>query len=110
MAEKDILEKTLESYNDVFADIANALLFEGKPVVKEDELESPSTHSWYKTADSRLRQQERDAAKFWKRCDIRIALIGIENESVPEADLPLRIFGYDGAEYRNQLFKVKDAK
>ena len=30
MAEKDAAEKTLESYNDVFADIVNVLLFKGK--------------------------------------------------------------------------------
>lgn len=39
MAEKDIAEKTLEAYNDVFADIINVLLFNGEPYVKEDELE-----------------------------------------------------------------------
>ena len=30
MAQKDIAEKTLESYNDVFADILNVLLFHGE--------------------------------------------------------------------------------
>lgn len=30
MAEKDIMEKTLESHEDVFADIVNVLLFGGK--------------------------------------------------------------------------------
>ena len=30
VAEKDIAEKTLEGYNDVFADIANVLLFNGR--------------------------------------------------------------------------------
>ena len=39
MGEKDITEKTLEAYNDVFADIINVLLFNGKQVVKENELE-----------------------------------------------------------------------
>ena len=39
MAEKDIAEKTLEAYNDVFADIINVLLFNGEQQVKEDELE-----------------------------------------------------------------------
>ena len=29
MAQKDITKKTLESYNDVFADILNVLLFHG---------------------------------------------------------------------------------
>ena len=39
MGQKDISEKTLEAYNDVFADIVNVLLFKGKPLVKEDKLE-----------------------------------------------------------------------
>ncbi|MDO5392952.1 MAG: transposase, partial [Eubacteriales bacterium] len=30
MAEKDVTEKILESYNDVFSDIVNVLLFQGK--------------------------------------------------------------------------------
>lgn len=29
MGEKDIAEKVLEDYNDVFADIVNVLLFQG---------------------------------------------------------------------------------
>ena len=33
MAEKDISEKILESYNDVFADIVNVLLFNGEKVI-----------------------------------------------------------------------------
>lgn len=47
MAEKDITEKILESYNDVFSDIVNVLLFDGKQVLSPDELEDqtpdPST-------------------------------------------------------------------
>ena len=31
MGSKDITEKTLEAYNDVFADIINVLLFNGEP-------------------------------------------------------------------------------
>ena len=31
--EKDITQKTLEKYNDVFADIINVLLFNGERVV-----------------------------------------------------------------------------
>ena len=33
MAEKDVAEKILESYNDVFSDIVNVLLFQGKQVL-----------------------------------------------------------------------------
>jgi len=35
VAEKDASEKTLESYNDVFSDIVNVLLFNGKQVLSQ---------------------------------------------------------------------------
>ena len=38
MGQKDIAEKTLEAYNDVFADIVNVLIFNGKRTVKEKDL------------------------------------------------------------------------
>ena len=38
MAEKALTEKTLEAYGDVFADIVNGLLFQGKPVASEKTL------------------------------------------------------------------------
>ena len=43
MGEKDITEKTLASYNDVFSDIVNGLLFDGKPVVDPDYVSSDRT-------------------------------------------------------------------
>lgn len=48
MGEKDITEKTLEAYNDVFADIVNGLLFGGEQVVKEDQLVDVQPTSMYK--------------------------------------------------------------
>ena len=39
MAEKDASEKILESYNDVFSDIVNVLLFNGRQVLGADELD-----------------------------------------------------------------------
>lgn len=38
MGEKDILEKKLLMFNDVFAEFINGIMFDGKEVVKEDEL------------------------------------------------------------------------
>ena len=48
MAEKDIAEKNLEALNDVFADIVNVLLFKGKQIIHEDELEADTTKSIFK--------------------------------------------------------------
>ena len=49
MGEKDITEKILADYNDVFADIVNVLLFGGKTIVDENMLESIKDKSQYKT-------------------------------------------------------------
>lgn len=102
MAEKDISEKILESYNDVFSDIVNVLLFDGKPVLSADELEDQAPRAVYK-ADGKVREIERDVAKRWKNGNVRIACIGFENQTVADPDMPLRVMGYDGAEYRAQL-------
>lgn len=104
MGEKDISEKILESYNDVFSDIVNVLLFDGEEVIHPDELEDRNPRAAYK-ADGRIREIERDVSKHWKEGNIRIACIGIENQTNPDPDMPLRVFGYDGAEYRSQLSK-----
>lgn len=46
---------------------------------------------------------ERDVAKRWRNGNIRIACVGIENQTNPDPDISLRVMGYDGAEYRAQL-------
>ncbi len=107
MAEKDIAEKTLEAYNDVFADIVNVLLFQGKLLVKEDDLQEESPYSSYK-ADGKLHAQERDVAKYWRSGLVRIALYGFENQTDIDIDMPLRLFSYDGAAYRAQLLTDKE--
>ena len=56
-------EKTLEDYDDVFADIVNVLLFNGKCLVKESDLSPETARSIYK-ADNKLHSQERDVAKY----------------------------------------------
>ena len=106
MAEKDIVEKTLEAYNDVFADIVNVLLFDGRKVIREEELEEDSPKSIYK-ADGKLHEQERDVAKYWKNGNIRIAFYGMENQTRIDKDIPLRLISYDGATYRAQLLNKK---
>ena len=108
MAQKDSSEKILESYNDVFSDIVNVLLFNGKQVLAADELEDQAPRSYYK-ADGKLHEIERDVAKRWKNGNIRVACIGFENQTASDPDMPLRVMGYDGAEYRTQLLSDNDA-
>ncbi len=102
MSGKDIAEKNLEAYNDVFADIVNGLLFDGKPIVTEEALTDAQPYSMYK-ADGNLHEQERDVSKYWNDCPVRIALLGLENQTDVDRDMPLRVISYDGAAYRTQL-------
>ena len=106
MGEKDITEKVLLSYNDVFADLMNVLLFDGRNVVDPDELEDQLPRSHYK-ADGKIRELERDVVKRWKKNNIRIACIGIENQTEPDKYTVLRVAGYDGAEYRAQMINLE---
>ena len=107
MAEKDVTEKTLEAYNDVFADIVNGLLFKGEQVIQEQTLTDAQPFSMYKT-DGKVHEQERDVAKYWNsssesKINVRVAFLGFENQTKYEKDMPLRVIGYDGAAYRAEL-------
>ena len=108
MGNKDITEKNLEAFNDVFADIVNVLLFKGKHLMKEKDLESATKDSMFK-ADGKIHEQERDVSKFWKNGEVRISILGFENQTVQDYNMPLRVIGYDGASYKMQL-NDKDLK
>ena len=107
MGEKDTTEKILADYNDVFADIINGLVFKGEQKVTPESLENISTRSVYKGRKNKLHEQERDIVKLWKERDIEFAIYGMENQTLPEKYMPLRILGYDGATYRSQLQKKR---
>ena len=109
MQGKDITQKVLEKYNDVFADILNVLLFDGRDVVEESTLTDALPMSMLKI-DGRVRSQERDIAKYWRKSKINVALFGLENQTVANKLMPLRVFGYDGAEYVKQSRKENSDK
>ena len=105
MGQKDITEKMLADYNDVFADIVNVLLFDGKQIVREDDLENTKDKSQYKADDNRIHEEERDVTKIVKTGNIRISLVGLEHQTTIDSDEPLRVIAYDGASYKSQLLQ-----
>lgn len=110
MGKKDATQKRLEDYNDVFADIINVLIFNGEEVIKEDELETTHVRDTYTADDQEIHEIERDVAKQWKNTDMRIAMLGLENQTNMDDDMPLRVICYDGASYRSQLNKDQPQK
>ena len=103
MGEKDITEKILEDYNDVFADIINGLVFKGEQRILPESLKNAQVHSQYKAEDGKVHELERDVIKYWKEKEVELAICGIENQSNVKKYMPFRIIGYDGAAYRSQL-------
>ena len=97
MAEKDIGEKILADYDDVFADIMNGFLFHGEQVVSPDDLVNAKDKSQYK-ANGKLHEQERDVTKFLKKDNLTVVMAGFEHQTKAEKFMPLRQIGYDGAE------------
>lgn len=102
MAEKDFREKRLEDFDDVFADIINGLIFHGNQRVDERDLETGMLRSGYKV-EEKFEEQERDVKKYWKSGQVRIAVFGLENQTGVDPNFIFRDFGYDGAEYRDQV-------
>ncbi len=110
MGEKDLTEKQLLELEDVFADIVNVLLFNGKPLILPEELKPAKRDSIYKDKELKIRMQERDIAKLWTQGNVRLAFFGIEDQTKVDYDMPLRIIGYDGAVYRAMLLERDKAE
>ena len=73
---------------------------------REKDLEADTKDSMIK-ADNKVHEQERDVSKFWKNGEIRISILGLENQTVQDYKMPLRVIGYDGASYKQQYLDDK---
>ncbi len=72
MAQKDITEKALLWYNDVFSDIVNNLLFDGEKVISDSELKDSATHQPYKSESKQIRDQDRDKKPYVRNYEINL--------------------------------------
>ena len=102
MGQIDLRLKKLFSHNDIFADVLNVLLFEGKQVVKPEELIDAGTDSQYE-GDRLAHGQDQDCAKYWKRNGRIIAKFCLENQIEILWYMPVRSIGYVGASYREEF-------
>ena len=109
MAEKDITEKLLTDIDEVFADIYNNLCFNGKNIIKPDDLSSASVTTAFISNDV-TRGLISDVSKIYKNSNLTLALLNIENQSTEDSDMPFRIIGYEGAKYNSQLISGSDAR
>ena len=99
---KDISEKHLFDWPDVFADIWNFIAFDGKSVIQPIDLLGTKARTQFKV-DGKLHEQERNVAKIWMAGEVRFALLGLENQTVVDENMLLRVISYDGANYKEQV-------
>lgn len=102
MGQKDLAAKQFERSPEVFADIINTFIYEGKQVVCSKDLQPAPTESLYSAANGVLHNQYNDVSKYEMK-NGRIAMqYTLENQSNPDHKILLRKAGYEGAIYRQQ--------
>ena len=108
MAEKDIMEKILLSYEDVFADCGNVLMYGGAQRLKAEEMQPAPTESFYfagagSGGKEGMHHQFCDKSFYHvKEGKIKTQYI-TENETQLERRQVLRKASYQGGAYRQQL-------
>ena len=106
MAKKDILEKILMSYEDVFADCENVFTYGGKQILRAENLQPAPTESFY-IGRNKMHNQFCDKSFYLvKDGRIKVQYI-IENETSLRRRQILRKVSYHGGAYRAQLESKK---
>ena len=102
MGQHDLASNSLTSYADVFADIINAVVYGGKPVLLEQNLKPFYLNSAVEK-DGRLKGLYRDNCMEDIRNRIRYAIWGLENQYVPDRTTPFKSMGYTYTAYDRQI-------
>ena len=108
MGKKDKVEKVFVGCRDVFAELINGLIYEGKRIVREENLLPGATESFYRGEGEEIRNQFRDCSMYEMAENRGHTLYNLENQSMTDERMPLRCAGYDGAAYRKQYKESKE--
>lgn len=102
MAEKDILEKVLLSYADVFADCVNSLAYGGRRRFRVEDMRPAPTESFYR-GSKRVHNQFCDLSYYLTDCGKIVLQCILGNETRLRKCQVLRKASYQGGAYRGQL-------
>ena len=109
MGAKDLAEKNLLQYKDVFSDIVNVNLFGGRCYVSAKELSrEPGELITKAVSDDKLRQLQMDVPMKCKKHN-RSFFLCLENQSDKNNVMPVRDMGYQHAKYMEQIKEVKES-
>ena len=104
----DTVLKNYWSNNEQFADIFNAVLFEGKQVIRPEELEDVDTEESFVLEHREYAQSIqalRDNIKVSKKSaalGVALVMLGIESQEHIHYAMPMRVMGYDYGIYKKQ--------
>ena len=104
----DIVVKNYWRNNKQFADLFNAVLFDGEQVIRSDELEDMDTEESYVLEHKDYAESigaSRDNVKIRKkstRYDVALCMLGLESQERIHYAMPMRVMGYDYGTYRKQ--------
>ena len=109
MGAKDLAEKNLLQYKDVFSDIVNVNLFGGRCYVSAKELSrEPGELITKAVSDDKLCQLQMDVPMKCKKDNINFFLC-LENQSDKNNVMPVRDMGYQHAKYMEQIKEAKES-
>ena len=109
MGSKDLAEKNLLQYKDVFSDIVNVNLFGGRHYISANELSrEPGELITKSSSDNKLKQLQMDVPmKCIKKYNTRF-FVCLENQSDINNIMPVRDMGYQHAKYMEQVRTIKE--
>ena len=108
---KDNILKDYMSKNEIFADIVNYYLYDGKDVVKETDLKELDTT--FVNDNDEIFEKTRDLLKevtIKEDNKITYILVGIENQLKIDFEMIYRVLLYDGLTHRKQVKMNDDIK
>ena len=107
MGQKDLAEKMLFSYNDVFSEVWNRFFLEEEFWIKPENLRDGPEEDWMLAGET-MHMVLRDISKEYCQSDIRLIMLGFENQTDVDSKMVLRVMGYDYTRYWRQLREMHD--
>ena len=113
MPETDVFTKNYISQNEVFADVFNFFIYNGRRVVKPESLkdESPEESAIF-FIDGKKTETAQRYRDVLKSCVIKrgkhasYVLLGVENQSKIHSAMPVKVAVYDMLQYDGQVRKI----
>ena len=100
---RDLTEKNLVEKAEVFADISNVNLYDGRNVIQPENLELLPQEMHYKDSEGKPAKVMADVRMRWRKNGSVIAMIQIENQSEINNIMPIRDLGYIFNNYNEQI-------